>query len=97
MAIEDVYALLDAFEGIDTTGVKDAIGSEFATVTEGAQARIAELESALAESEKALTDMKARNFDLMTAATSAVDGEGEGENDAEDEKTYEVDDLFEEE
>ena len=95
MAIEDVYALLDAFEGVDTTGVREAIGTEFAAVTEGAQARIAELESALSESEKALTDMKARNFDLMTAATTKVeDGEDE---DTETDKTYEVDDLFEEE
>lgn len=95
MAIEDVYALLDAFEGVDTTGVREAIGTEFATVTEGAQARIAELETALNESEKALTDMKARNFDLMTAATTKVeDGEDE---DTETDKTYEVDDLFEEE
>ena len=39
--------------------------------------------------------MKARNFDLMTAATTKVeDGEDE---DTETDKTYEVDDLFEEE
>ena len=95
MAIEDVYALLDAFEDVDTTGVREAIANEFATVSEGAQARIAELEAALGESEKALTDMKARNFDLMTAATTKVeDGEDE---DTETDKTYEVDDLFEEE
>ena len=93
MAIEDVYNMLDGLEGVEVGGIKDAIATEFGTVSDGAQARIAELEGQLADSEKALTDMKARNFDLMTAATSKVD---EGGEDTETEKTYSVDDLFKE-
>lgn len=95
MAIEDIYAMLDALEGVEVGGIRDAIGAEFGTVTEGANARIEELTSKLADTEKALTDMKARNFDLMTAATAPANpGEDEGE---ENEEEYKVDDLFKKE
>lgn len=94
MAIEDVYAMLDALEGVDTQGIRDAIGTEFDTVSAGAQAKIAELQGKLDESNTALTDMKARNFDLMTAATGKVD---ESEDEDAETNDYKVDDLFKEE
>lgn len=78
----------------EITGELDGID----TVSDGAEARIAELESQLADAEDRYTQTAARNYELMLAATGPAeptpdDGEqGDGEPD----DTAIIDSLFKE-
>lgn len=85
-----MYAKLDEIEGGEE--VSKMLEGEVALLSEGAAARIKELEGKLAEMCSELMEVKSRNFDLITAATAAVDTR---EDEAEDEsEAYDVSDLI---
>lgn len=74
--------------------VKDAFG----LYDEGTKARIAELETALAEAEQKYTEVAARNYELMLAVTDAPAEETEEEVEEEvDIEAAVLDNLKEEE
>lgn len=86
MITETLRNLIGALAGDDTdlseiTAEMDGID----TVSDGAQARIAELESALADAEDRYTQTAAKNYELMLSATGEPAAEGvdtpEGESD----------------
>lgn len=62
-------------DGVDT--YVNAAQDTYNGITEGANARIAELESANSELQKQLTETQAKNYTLMMAATSKVDDPGD--------------------
>lgn len=94
MTLEEIAELLGTFEG--TEEAVTALG-EFGRVSEGVNARISELENALAELEKKYTATAARNYELMAAATAAADvAEDDGEAAAEADDDGDISDLFEE-
>lgn len=74
-------------EGIE--GVDDAVNAltEYGTVEEGANARIKELESSLAEANSKYEATAARNYELMLGATDKVD-----DSDATEDETDDFDD-----
>lgn len=73
MTYEEYIKMLQesGIEGIDeyVTAAEDA----YSGITNGANARIAELETSNAELAKQLQETQARNYVLMMAATSKVD------------------------
>ena len=86
MITETLRNLIGALAAEDTdlseiTAEMDGID----TVSDGAQARIAELESALADAEDRYTQTAAKNYELMLSATGEPAAEGgdtpEGESD----------------
>lgn len=91
MAIDDVLAMLAALEDTDTSAIQQAVTDEFNLVSEGANARIKELEDINAQLASEMQDVKARNFDLMTAAAGEVKGKEE-----EEEEALSIDDLIKE-
>ena len=94
MTLEEIAELLGTFEG--TEEAVTALG-EFRRVSEGANARISELENALAELENKYTATAARNYELMTAATAAADVvEDDEEAATEADDDGDIYDLFEE-
>lgn len=99
MVTENLRTLISALVGEDAdlseiTGELDGIDS----VSEGAQARIAELEAQVAELTDKYTQTAARNYELMLSSTGEpAEGEGEGEDaDAHAEEEQVIDSLFEE-
>lgn len=94
MTLEEIAELLGTFEGTE-----EAVTAleEFGRVSEGANARISELENALAELENKYTATAARNYELMTAATAAADVvEDDEEAATEADDDGDISDLFEE-
>lgn len=91
-----LLAMLDADE-LDLDGLRDGLG-ELSRVSEGANARIAELEAANGELERKYTETAAKLWEMAQAATApADDDEGEGDEDDEPESDEELfGDLFEE-
>ena len=88
MTFDELLAMFDGLDGIaDNEGAgafREAFG-EFGRVSEGANARITELETALDEMERKYLDSAARNYELMSAVTApageeeAEEGEPDGE------------------
>lgn len=82
MDFATVLAMLDADE-LDLDGLRDGLG-ELSRVSEGANARIAELEAENSELSQKYTETAAKLWEMTQAAT-APDGKGEGEGDEGDE------------
>lgn len=98
MDFAELLAMLDADEP-DVDGLRQGLG-ELSKVSEGANARIAELEAANAELSQKYTETAAKLWEMTQAATAPAD-EGEGEDDDPDDDEPESDeelfgDLFEE-
>ena len=96
MDFATVLAMLDADE-LDLDGLRDGLG-ELSRVSEGASARIAELEAANAELSQKYTETAAKLWEMTQAATApAVEGDEVDEGDVEPESDEELfGDLFEE-
>lgn len=95
MDFATLLAMLDADE-LDLDGLRDGLG-ELSRVSEGANARIAELEAANAELSQKYTETAAKLWEMTQAATAPADGpEGDGTEDEEPESDEELfGDLFE--
>lgn len=95
MDFATVLAMLDADE-LDLDGLRRGLG-ELSKVSEGANARISELESANAELSQKYTETAAKLWEMTQAATaSADDPEGDDTEDDEPESDEELfGDLFE--
>ena len=95
MDFATLLAMLDA-EELDLDGLRDGLG-ELSRVSEGANARIAELEAANAELTNKYTETAAKLWEMTQAATApADDPEGDDTEDDEPESDEELfGDLFE--
>lgn len=91
MALSDILSTLAAIEDFDTTEIQTAIETEFNTASDAANARVEELIAENAALKAELGEVKARNYDLMVAATSEVEPEPEQVED-----DISLDDLFKE-
>lgn len=98
MDIATLLAMLDADE-LDLDGLRDGLG-ELSRVSEGANARIAELEAENSELTQKYTETAAKLWEMTQAATAPTDeGEGEGDEGEDDEPESDEElfgDLFEE-
>lgn len=98
MDFATLLAMLDADE-LDLDGLRNGLG-ELSTVSEGANARIDELEAANAELSQKYTETAAKLWEMTQAATAPADeGEGEGDEGEDDEPESDEElfgDLFEE-
>ena len=96
MDFATLLAMLDADE-LDLDGLRNGLG-ELSKVSEGANARIAELEAANAELSDKYTETAAKLWEMTQAATApADDDEGEGDEDDEPKSDEELfGELFEE-
>lgn len=96
MDFATLLAMLDADE-LDLDGLRDGLG-ELSRVSEGANARIAELEAENSELSQKYTETAAKLWEMTQAATAHCDegeGEGEGEGDeGEDEEPESDEELF---
>lgn len=95
MDFATLLAMLDADE-LDLDGLRQGLG-DLSRVSEGASARIAELEAANAELSDKYTETAAKLWEMTQAATaSADDPEGDDTEDDEPESDEELfGDLFE--
>ena len=95
MDFATVLAMLDAAE-LDLDGLRDGLG-ELSKVSEGANARIAELEAENTELSQKYTETAAKLWEMTQAATaSADDPDGDDTEDEEPESDEELfGDLFE--
>lgn len=97
MDFATLLAMLDADE-LDMDGLRDGLG-ELSRASEGANARIAELEAANAELSQKYTETAAKLWEMTQAATAPTDeGEGEGDEGEDDEPESDEElfgDLFE--
>lgn len=91
MDFATLLAMLDADE-LDLDGLRDGLG-ELSRVSEGANARIAELEAANGELERKYTETAAKLWEMTQAATAPV-GEDDGEDDEEDDEPESDEELF---
>lgn len=96
MDFATLLAMLDADE-LDLDGLRQGLG-ELSKVSEGANARIAELEDENSELSKKYTETAAKLWEMTQAATApADDPEGDDTEDDEPESDEELfGDLFEE-
>lgn len=98
MDFATLLAMLDADE-LDLDGLRDGLG-ELSRVSEGANARIAELEAANAELSDKYTETAAKLWEMTQAATASAkepDGDEGDEGDEEPESDEELfGDLFDE-
>jgi hypothetical protein len=96
MDFATLLAMLDADE-LDLDGLRDGLG-ELSRVSEGANARIAELEAANDELSRKYTETAAKLWEMTQAATAPADeGDEDDEGDEEPESDEELfGDLFEE-
>lgn len=95
MDFATLLAMLDADE-LDLDGLRDGLG-ELSRVSEGANARIAELEAANGELERKYTETAAKLWEMTQAATAPAskgDGEGDGEGDEGDDEPESDEELF---
>lgn len=99
MDFATLLAMLDADE-LDLDGVRDGLG-ELSRVSEGANARIAELEHENSELSQKYTETAAKLWEMTQAATAPADEGDEGDEADEGDEEPESDeelfgDLFEE-
>lgn len=95
MDFATLLAMLEADE-LDLDGLRDGLG-ELSRVSEGANARIAELEAANAELSQKYTETAAKLWEMAQAATAPADDPEDGDTeDGEPESDEELfGDLFE--
>lgn len=91
MDFATLLAMLEADE-LDLDGLRDGLG-ELSRVSEGANARIAELEAANAELSQKYTDTAAKLWEMAQAATAPAD-EGDEVDEGEDEEPESDEELF---
>lgn len=91
MDFATLLAMLDADE-LDLDGLRNGLG-ELSRVSEGANARIAELEAANGELERKYTETAAKLWEMTQAATAPA-GEGDDEGDDEDDEPESDEELF---
>lgn len=93
MDFATLLAMLDADE-LDLGGLRDGLG-ELSKVSEGANARIAELEAENSELSQKYTETAAKLWEMTQAATAPTDEGDEGDegNDG-DEKAESDEELF---
>lgn len=94
MNFDEIIELLQGEEP-DIAGIIDGLGG-LRTASEGANARIAELEQAVADMEAKYQQTAAKNWELMQAMTAEPEPEPEAEEDEGDEGEDPFADLFEE-
>lgn len=94
MDFDEIIELLQGEEP-DIAGIIDGLGG-LRTASEGANARIAELEQAVADMEAKYQQTAAKNWELMQAMTAEPEPEPEAEEDEGDEGEDPFADLFEE-
>lgn len=94
MTYEEYIEMLQGsgFEGVDK--YVDAARDAYDGITAGANARIAELETANSDLQKQLTETQAKNYTLMMAATSKVDPEPDTHDDEPTDEDRDVHSLF---
>ena len=93
MDFATLLAMLDA-EELDLDGVRDGLG-ELSRVSEGANARIAELESENAELSQKYTETAAKLWEMTQAATAPNKGpEGDEGDEGEDDEPESDEELF---
>ncbi len=94
MTYEEYIEMLKAsgIEGVDK--YVDAAQDTYTGLTEGANARIAELETANSDLQRQLTETQAKNYTLMMAATSKVDPEPDAPEDKPSDEDLDVTTLF---
>lgn len=96
MDFATLLAMLDADE-LDLDGLRDGLG-ELSRVSEGANARIAELEAENSELAQKYTETAAKLWEMTQAATAPADeGEGEGEDEEPESDEELFGDLFDDE
>ncbi len=91
MDFATLLAMLEADE-LDLDGLRDGLG-ELSRVSEGANARIAELEAANAELSQKYTETAAKLWEMAQAATAPAD-EGDEVDEGEDEEPESDEELF---
>lgn len=94
MDFDEIIALLQGEEP-DIAGIIDGLGG-LRTASEGANARIAELEQALADMEAKYQQTAAKNWELMQAMTADPEPEPEPGEDEDEDEGDPFADLFEE-
>ena len=94
MNFDEIIELLQGEEP-DIAGIIDGLGG-LRTASEGANARIAELEQAVADLEAKYQQTAAKNWELMQAMTAEPEPEPEAEEDEIDEGEDPFAELFEE-
>lgn len=94
MGFDEIIELLQGEEP-DISGIIDGL-SGLRTASEGANARIAELEQAVADMEAKYQQTAAKNWELTQAMTAEPEPEPEAEEDEGDEGEDPFADLFEE-
>lgn len=94
MGFDEIIELLQGEEP-DIAGIIDGLGG-LRTASEGANARIAELEQAVADMEAKYQQTAAKNWELMQAMTAEPEPEPEAEEDEGDEGEDPFAELFEE-
>lgn len=94
MDFDEIIELLQGEEP-DIAGIIDGLGG-LRTASEGANARIAELEQSVADLEAKYQQTAAKNWELMQAMTAEPEPEPEAEEDEGDEGEDPFADLFEE-
>lgn len=94
MGFDEIIELLQGEEP-DIAGIIDGLGG-LRTASEGANARIAELEQAVADLEAKYQQTAAKNWELMQAMTAEPDPEPEAEEDEIDEGEDPFAELFDE-
>lgn len=94
MGFDEIIELLQGEEP-DIAGIIDGLGG-LRTASEGANARIAELEQAVADVEAKYQQTAAKNWELMQAMTAEPEPEPEAEEDEIDDGEDPFAELFEE-
>lgn len=94
MNFDEIIELLQGEEP-DIPGIIDGLGG-LRAASEGANARIAELEQAVVDLESKYQQTAAKNWELMQAMTAEPEPEPEAEEDEGDEGEDPFADLFEE-
>lgn len=94
MDFDEIIELLQGEEP-DIAGIIDGLGG-LRTASEGANARIAELEQAVADMEAKYQQTATKNWELMQAMTAKPEPEPEAEEDEGDEGEDPFAELFEE-
>lgn len=92
MDFATLLAMLDADEP-DLDGVRDGLG-ELSRASEGASARIAELEAANGELSQKYTETAAKLWEMTQAATAPADDPDGDEGDEGDEEPESDEELF---
>ena len=94
MGFDEIIELLQGEEP-DIAGIIDGLGG-LRTASEGANARIAELEQAVSDMEAKYQQTAAKNWELMQAMTAEPEPEPKAEEDEGDEGEDPFAELFEE-